>query len=40
MGRYFKQQIAESELVVDSQAGHVTMFKNHAREILAPFVAF
>jgi len=37
MGRYFHQQIAGSELLTDPRAGHVTMFKWHAREILAKF---
>lgn len=38
MGRYFQQQIAGSELIVDPRAGHVTMFKWHAREILSRFL--
>ena len=37
MGRYFQQHIADSELIVDPCAGHVTMFKWHAREILERF---
>jgi len=37
MGRYFQQQIAGSELILDPRAGHVTMFKWHAREIMAKF---
>lgn len=39
MGRYFHKQIAGSELIVDPRAGHVTMFKWHAREILSRFFA-
>ena len=39
MGRYFHQQIAGSELVVDPQAAHITMMKWHAAEILARFTA-
>ncbi len=38
MGRYFQQQIAGSELIVDPRAGHVTMFKWHAREIFMRFM--
>jgi len=37
MGRYFQQQIAGSDLIVDPRAGHVTMFKWHSREILSRF---
>ena len=37
MGHYFQKQIAGSELILDPRAGHVTMFKWHAREILAKF---
>lgn len=38
MGNYFQQQIAGSELIIDSRAGHVTMFKWHAAEVFARFV--
>ncbi|NOZ38644.1 MAG: alpha/beta hydrolase [Planctomycetes bacterium] len=38
MGNYFHRQIANSELIVDPRAGHVTMFKWHAHEILARFM--
>ncbi|MCG8449949.1 MAG: alpha/beta hydrolase [Pirellulales bacterium] len=38
MAHYFHKQIAGSELVIDPQAGHVTMFKNYATEILSRFV--
>ncbi|MGI9429501.1 MAG: alpha/beta fold hydrolase [Bythopirellula sp.] len=38
MGRYFHRQIADSELIIDSCAGHVTMFKWHAREIFSRFL--
>ena len=37
MGRYFQQQIAGSELITDPRAGHVTMFKWHALDILSRF---
>ena len=37
MGHYFNQQIAGSELMVDPRAGHLTMPKWHAAEILAGF---
>lgn len=37
MAHYFQQQIAGSELIIDSQAGHVTMLKTHASEILSRF---
>lgn len=37
MGRYFHRTIAGSELAFDPAAGHVTMLKWHAREILARF---
>jgi pimeloyl-ACP methyl ester carboxylesterase len=36
-GRYFHRQLAGSEMFFDPQAGHVTMLKWHAREILARF---
>lgn len=35
MGRYFHQQIAGSELLIDPQGGHVTTLKHHAAEFLA-----
>lgn len=38
MAHYFQKQIAGSELTIDPKAGHVTMFKNHATEILSRFV--
>lgn len=38
MGRYFHHHIAGSELIVDPQAGHVTMFKWHSTEILSRFL--
>ena len=38
MGHYFHQHLAGSELYVDPKAGHVTMLKWHAREILSRFV--
>ena len=38
MGRYFHNQIAGSELVVDPCAGHVTMLKWHINSIYAKFV--
>jgi len=37
MGHYFHQQIAGSELMLDPRAGHLTMPKWHAAEILARF---
>jgi pimeloyl-ACP methyl ester carboxylesterase len=37
-GRYFHRQLAGSELYFDTAAGHATMLKWHAREILAKFV--
>lgn len=37
MGHYFHQQIAGSELIIDPRAGHLTMPKWHAAEILARF---
>jgi len=39
MGRYFQQQIADSELITDARAGHVTMFKWHASEVLSRFTS-
>lgn len=39
MGRYFHRHIAGSELIVDPKAGHATMFKWHAQEILARFLS-
>ena len=37
MGHYFNQQIAGSELTIDPRAGHVTVLKWHALEILSRF---
>ncbi len=37
-GRYFHRQLAGSEYFFDPHAGHATMLKWHAREILARFV--
>ena len=37
MGHYFHRQLAGSELMLDPTAGHATMLKWHAREILARF---
>jgi pimeloyl-ACP methyl ester carboxylesterase len=39
MGHYFHRQLAGSELVIDPKAGHVTLLKWHAPEILARFAA-
>jgi len=39
MGHYFHRQIADSELIIDSRAGHVTMLKWHVAEIFARFHA-
>jgi pimeloyl-ACP methyl ester carboxylesterase len=39
MGRYFHSQLAGSELIIDPKAGHLTMPKWHAAEILARFTA-
>ncbi|MCH2114943.1 MAG: alpha/beta hydrolase [Pirellulales bacterium] len=39
MAHYFHQQIAGSELNIDPQAGHITMFKKHATNILSRFVS-
>jgi pimeloyl-ACP methyl ester carboxylesterase len=39
MGHYFHRQIPGSELVVDPSAGHLTMIKWHAANILARFAA-
>jgi pimeloyl-ACP methyl ester carboxylesterase len=36
-GRYFHQQLKGSEYYFDPKAGHATMLKWHAREILAKF---
>ena len=38
MGQYFHKQISGSELIVDPCAGHASMFKKHATEVLARFV--
>lgn len=37
MGRYFHRQIAASELIENSQAGHVTMLKWHIADIFSRF---
>jgi pimeloyl-ACP methyl ester carboxylesterase len=37
MGHYFHRQISGSELIVDPAAGHLTMIKWHAAEILSRF---
>jgi len=37
MGHYFHRQIAGSELIIDPAAGHITMPKWHAAEILSHF---
>jgi hypothetical protein len=37
MGHFFHRNIAGSELAVDPAAGHATMLKWHAREILSRF---
>jgi pimeloyl-ACP methyl ester carboxylesterase len=39
MGHYFHRQLAGSELIIDPSAGHLTMIKWHAAEILARFSA-
>jgi pimeloyl-ACP methyl ester carboxylesterase len=39
MGHYFQSQIAGSELTIDPAAGHLTMPKWHAAEILSRFAA-
>lgn len=39
MGHYMHQQLAGSELVINPTAGHVTMLKWHAAEILARFTS-
>jgi pimeloyl-ACP methyl ester carboxylesterase len=39
MGHYFQQQITGSELTIDPRAGHLTMAKWHAAEILSRFTA-
>jgi pimeloyl-ACP methyl ester carboxylesterase len=39
MGHYFHRQIAGSELIIDPSAGHLTMIKWHAAEILSRFAA-
>lgn len=38
MGHYLQRQLAGSELTIDPRAGHITMVKWHAREILSRFV--
>ncbi|QEG33013.1 alpha/beta hydrolase [Bythopirellula goksoeyrii] len=37
MGKYFNRQIVGSELTIDPRAGHVTVLKWHAMEILSKF---
>jgi pimeloyl-ACP methyl ester carboxylesterase len=37
MGHWFHRQIAGSELILDPSAGHLTMLKVHAADILARF---
>lgn len=37
MGRYFHEQIAGSEFTLDPDAGHVTVLKRHALEILTRY---
>jgi pimeloyl-ACP methyl ester carboxylesterase len=37
MGHYFQQHVAGSELTVDPRAGHLTMLKWHAAEILGRY---
>jgi hypothetical protein len=37
MGHYFQQQLTGSELIIDPRAGHLTMPKWHAAEILSRF---
>jgi pimeloyl-ACP methyl ester carboxylesterase len=37
MGHYFQRHVAGSELTVDPRAGHLTMLKWHAAEILSKF---
>jgi len=39
MAHYFHKQIAGSDLTIDAKAGHVTMFKDHANDILRRFVS-
>lgn len=39
MAHYFHRQLAGSELIVDHAAGHLTMIKWHAAEILARFAS-
>lgn len=39
MGHYFHRHLAGSELMIDPSAGHLTMIKWHAAEILARFSA-
>ena len=39
MGHYFQRHVAGSELTIDPRAGHLTMLKWHAAEILRQFAA-
>jgi len=39
MGHYFQRNVAGSELTIDPRAGHLTMLKWHAAEILSRFAA-
>lgn len=39
MGHYFQRNVAGSELTIDPRAGHLTMLKWHAAEILGQFAA-
>ena len=39
MGHYFQRHVAGSELTIDPHAGHLTMLKWHAAEILGRFAA-
>jgi len=39
MGHYFQRHVAGSELTIDPRAGHLTMLKWHAAEILGRFAA-
>ena len=38
MAHYFHKHIAGSDLTIDPQAGHVSMFRNHTNEILSRFI--
>lgn len=39
MAKYFHKLIAGSQLTIDPEAGHITMFKDHAYEILETLVS-